>query len=148
MPLSSEEGPGYLRERIKTPLKWRKGYKNKVSLKTSPSPPNGSQSGMPEPTASVSPRNLLEMQILSPHRIPTESETLGVESIQWHCHRPCGGCWCTLKFEKHCSNVSHSPCITTLVYTITAGLNDLSDSKCIIFRKVHVGSRSHLRARL
>lgn len=83
---------------------------------------------VPRLTASASPKNLSEMQILRPYPIPTESETLGVEPPTGFSTVPLG--------NSHPDSSLRSTALTSmtalpsllLVCTITMGLKDLSDS--------------------
>lgn len=45
---------------------------------------------VPRPDASVSPGNMLEMQVLRPHLKPTESETVGLGPSSLHLIKPPG----------------------------------------------------------
>ena len=57
------------------------------------------------PTASASPGNLLEMESLSPHLRPTESEALGSVGGDGLFNRTAGWFWCKGKFESHWSKL-------------------------------------------
>lgn len=56
---------------------------------------------VPDPPASTSTENLLEMQILELCPWPTESETLG-QGKQSGFNNPPGWFWCILNFENYC----------------------------------------------
>lgn len=49
---------------------------------------SGSQNVFPGPAVSVSPGNLLEMQIILPHGIPTESESPELELSTLYFNQP------------------------------------------------------------